>query len=102
MAKRGRRPRMVSIDSLMFELGKLEGRRREIVSQIRKAMTGIGVALRDGEAPFPLGEIARSAKKTVKKKMSAEARAKISAAQKARWAKVAKKAVRKAARAVKA
>lgn len=93
MAKRGRKPQGISIDSLMFELGRLEARRREIAAQIRDAVSAVA------EFEAPLQRRAEAMVKTVvktmkrtRKAMSAESRAKISAAQKARWAKSKKTA----------
>lgn len=96
MAKRGRKPVGVSLDGLLFELGRLDARREHIVSQIRSTVASIGGMVKS--APERADHARQTVTKAVKRgrrKMSAEARAKISAAQKARWARVAKKTAKK-------
>lgn len=75
----------VSIDKLIAELSSLDARRRDIVAAIKNAIAPLGAALGGGSSPI---------KKTGRRpgfKMSAAAKAKIAAAQRARWAKVKKK-----------
>lgn len=102
MAKRGRKSSHLSIDSLIFELRRLDSRREAVAAQIGEAVTSL-VSL---DAPLPrrtgqpLKPATRSAKKAVKtgaskSKMSAEARRRISEAQKARWAKLKGKGAKK-------
>ena len=92
MAKR--RGRTVSLDGLVAALSELDRQRKAITDQLRAA---IGKALSDVPSPFSTGlkrgrpagskNVAlKGARK--RRKMSAAARAKISAAQKKRWAKM--------------
>jgi hypothetical protein len=85
MAKRGRKAASISLDALIDELNTLEARRDAIVTQVRSALSNIGE-----RATARVNEVKNTVVKAVKRgrrKMSDEARAKISAAQKARWAK---------------
>jgi hypothetical protein len=89
MAKRGR---SMSLDKLVSQLSALDSQRKTLVSKLRMA-----VAAWSGDNPFPrkastTGRSSRGRKKVAhgrgrkRRKMSAAARAKISAAQRARWA----------------
>jgi hypothetical protein len=108
MAKRGRKKTAsgISIDSLMAELGQLDARRAEISLQVRSALSALSGVFNTEVKPM-VDEVSASVAKAVKgtrKKMSAEARGKIAAAQKLRWAKVrtdAEKAVKSAAKGAK-
>jgi hypothetical protein len=87
MARRGRKTGSVSVDKLIAELSSLDARRRDIVAAIKAAIAPLGTALQSGGVLGP--------KKTGRRpgfKMSAAAKAKIAAAQRARWARVKKKA----------
>lgn len=83
--------RQASIDALVAEIKQLDSRRSKLVSQFRQATDKI----LSGENPFPFSAGRRQrgrkpGRKTGRRKgfkMSKAARAKISAAQKARWAK---------------
>lgn len=79
---RGRREN--TLVTLVNQLDALDAKRRHVVAQIQKAVANLGVGdTRRGwvsSAPPRKGRPRGS-------KMSAEARARISAAQKARWAK---------------
>jgi hypothetical protein len=71
---------------LIAELSSLDARRRDIVAAIKNAIAPIGSGLADAAGSGP--------RKTGRRpgfKMSAAAKAKIAAAQRARWAKVKKK-----------
>ena len=97
MAKRGR---SASVDRLLARLKSLDSERKAIIVGIKAAIAHV----MDGEEPLPLGAKKTKAQAKVKavaggsdpvgimpvrtrRAMSAEARAKISAAQKKRWAK---------------
>jgi len=94
MAKRrGRRPGTLSIDGLMAELASLDVRRKQIQASIQAAVSSVISGI---PSPFssgrkrgrPAGSKNVATKATRKRrKMSKEARAKIAAAQRARWAK---------------
>ncbi len=106
MAKRGRKKASagLSMDGMVDRLKALDAERHALVGQIESAITN----LFGGENPFPWGRgkrkpgrPARAAAPAAKAqgrrpgfKMSKAARAKISAAQKARWAR-SKKAGKK-------
>ena len=95
MAKRGRRAAGISLDALLAELHALEARRESIVAQVRSAVSHLG-----GEAAATATRakaVVVKAVKRTRRKMSTEARAKISAAQKAHWAKFKKGAKSKGA-----
>jgi hypothetical protein len=83
------------LDGLVNQLQALDNQRRNVAEQIRLAMDGF---LSGGEGAFPWGKqpsrtaaatagTAKTTGRRKRRKMSKEARAKISAAQKARWAK---------------
>lgn len=94
MAKRGR---AISVDRLLSELSSLDKQRVALQARIKNAVTSAVGAFSGGESPFPWskkkrGRPAGSKNKAAaggrkRRKMSAKARAAISAAQKARWAK---------------
>ena len=93
MAKRGRKPRG-TLASIAVELEQLESRRHELIQQLRRAAD----ALSSADSPVPgrartAGSARRAGTGRRRRggrrkgfKMSAEARAKISAAAKKRWA----------------
>jgi hypothetical protein len=94
VAKRGRRRRTTSLDGLVEELKRLDRQWLSVADQIRRATD----ALLSGENPLRWGRnrrpmraatagTAKLIRRRARRKMSAAARAKISAAQKARWAK---------------
>ena len=97
MAKRGRRARATSLDGLVGQLQALNDQRRRVINQIRAATD----RLLAGDGPFgrrsQRGGAATAAsasangeipvRRRKRRKMSAEAREKIAAAQRARWAK---------------
>jgi hypothetical protein len=89
MAKR--RGRGVSLDGLMAELRSLDTRRTEIVSSIQNALASVTGGMVSPAAGRRRGRPAGSTNKTKgtrkRRTMSDAARAKISAAQKKRWAK---------------
>lgn len=88
MVRRGRKPR-VTLVSLAAELQHLDSRRQELVAQIRHAAE----RMISGEAPFPwrgrkAAALNANGEPRKKKVMSPEARARIGAAQRKRWAKL--------------
>jgi hypothetical protein len=74
--------RTVSVDKLISELASLDARRRRVVAAIHHALSALGTTLSDAGVARP-----RTGRRPGFK-MSAEARAKIAAAQRRRWAKV--------------
>ena len=90
MAKRGRPARATSLDGLVAQLSALDQQRKKVVDQIRQATN----RLLSGENPFPWRKQGRpgadgeaGGRKRKRRKMSKEAREKIAAAQRARWAR---------------
>lgn len=77
-------PRSSSLAQLVGELGRLDTRRRTLVGFIRQEAD----RLTGTEVPLPRAKGSRGRRK--KRTMSPEGRARIAAAQKARWAKVKK------------
>ena len=86
MAKRGRRPKTASLLSLVQQLTTLDAQRVELVAQIQAATN----ALIGGGAASPVAvPVAKPTGRGGRRKgfkMSTEAKAKISAAAKKRWA----------------
>lgn len=87
-----KRRRTFSLDTLMAELSQLDSRRKQVVASIQNAVSSV---LGGVPSPFSVGPKRgrRAGSKNVapkgarkRRKMSAAARAKISAAQKKRWA----------------
>jgi hypothetical protein len=98
VAKRGRKPRVTSLDGLVGQLQALDRQRQSVINQIRQAtdrlLGGEGSAAR-GRRGRPVsaaaaGSAGTGLRKRKRRKMSREARAKIAAAQKARWARYRK------------
>lgn len=92
MAKRGRQ---VSLDGLVARLGALDRERADILSRLSGAVSALGGGGETVPSPFqrrgpgrPPGSGKEKSGRKRKFKMSAEGRAKIAAAQRARWAKV--------------
>jgi hypothetical protein len=95
VAKRGRRARAASLDGLVDQLQKLDKQRVAVIEQIRAATN----RLLSGESPFPWrkngraagtpadGEAAAPRRRRKRRKMSKEARERIAAAQRERWAR---------------
>lgn len=77
-------PRSSSLAQLVAELGRLDTRRQRLVGLIRQAAD----RLVGGEVPLPRAKSSPGRRK--KRTISPEGRARIAAAQKARWAKVKK------------
>src|SRR4051794_31616703 len=94
------RPRSVSHDILHAALAGLEARKQKIehqIAQVHAIVHGIGVGFKTiakGAAPLPERGMGS---KTRKRKMSAEGRKRIAAAQKKRWVAVRKAAKKKKA-----
>lgn len=86
MASRTRRSGSTSVDKLIAELSRLDARRRDIVAAIKSAIAPIGATLEGGAG----GGVVKKTGRRPGFKMSAAAKAKIAAAQRARWAKVKK------------
>jgi hypothetical protein len=78
---RGRRE--ASIVSLVNRLDTLDAKRRDLVADIQRAAGALSGG--EGHLPSPFGKRKGGRRKGFK--LSAEARAKIAAAQKKRWAK---------------
>jgi hypothetical protein len=89
LAKRGRRPKTTSLLALVQQLNSLDAQRQALLAQIRAATNALS-----GGAPDAAAAVSAAAGAPAKRrggrrkgfKMSAEARAKISAAAKKRWA----------------
>lgn len=75
-----RRSRTVSVDRLLAELSKLDARRSVIVVDIRNVLSQVGTPLGRGVLTRPRAD------RWPGFTMSAEAKARISAAQRKRWA----------------
>jgi hypothetical protein len=82
---RSRKSGSVSVDKLIAELSRLDARRRDIVAAIKNAIAPLGASL-EGAG----GLLVRRTGRRPGFKMSAAAKAKIAAAQRARWARVKK------------
>ena len=109
MAKRGRRARATSLDGLVDQLQRIDKQRVAVIEQIRAATN----RLLSGENPFPWrrntgqsgaaadGEAAAPRRRRRRRKMSKEARERIAAAQRERWARQKAAAARKTGKAAK-
>lgn len=86
MAKRRGRP--VSLDGLMAELRFLDAKRKQLVANIQDVVSSVvGAGAVPARRVRSVGST-KAASPRKRRRMSATARAKIAAAQKARWAKV--------------
>ena len=108
MAKRGRKPRTTSLDGLVDQLQGLDRQRVAVIEQIRAATN----RLLSGENPFPWrkagrpaaapdGQVSAPGRRRKRRKMSKEARERIAAAQRERWARQRAGASKKTAKAAK-
>lgn len=107
MAKRGRRARATSLDGLVDQLQRLDKQRVAVMEQIRAATN----RLLSGENPFPwrrntgqsgaAADAAAPRRRRRRRKMSKEARERIAAAQRERWARQKAAAARKTGKAAK-
>lgn len=77
--------RTVSVDSLIAELSQLDARRRRVVAAIQSALSQLDASFSGAGRSPDLGKWRPGRRPGFK--MSAEAKAKIAAAQRRRWAK---------------
>lgn len=84
MASRSRKPSSVSVDKLIAELSRIDARRREVIAAIKDAIAPLGASMEG------IGGLVKRTGRRPGFKMSAAAKAKIAAAQRARWARVKK------------
>jgi len=88
LAKRGRRPKTTSLLSLVQQLNALDAARQALLAQIRAATNALSGGAPEAAVTVSVAGVPARRRGGRRKgfKMSAEARAKISAAAKKRWA----------------